>query len=78
MFREVPDRYRVVGACLIVGSGIYALHREAVRRRSSPAAAARQTSPASPQPRSAALPTKFRLTPGSGLGLQIDNSAQTG
>jgi drug/metabolite transporter (DMT)-like permease len=34
MFREVPDRWTVVGAILIVGSGIYALHREAVRHRS--------------------------------------------
>lgn len=34
MFREVPDAWTVVGAGLIVGSGIYTLHREAVRRRS--------------------------------------------
>jgi drug/metabolite transporter (DMT)-like permease len=34
MFREVPDSWTVVGAVLIVGSGIYTLHREAVRRRS--------------------------------------------
>jgi drug/metabolite transporter (DMT)-like permease len=34
MFREVPDGWTVVGAVLIVGSGIYTLHREAVRRRS--------------------------------------------
>jgi drug/metabolite transporter (DMT)-like permease len=34
VFREVPDAWTVVGAILIVGSGIYALHREAVRRRS--------------------------------------------
>jgi drug/metabolite transporter (DMT)-like permease len=34
MFREVPDIWTVVGAGLIVGSGIYTLHREAVRRRS--------------------------------------------
>jgi drug/metabolite transporter (DMT)-like permease len=34
VFREVPDAWTVVGAVLIVGSGIYALHREAVRRRS--------------------------------------------
>jgi drug/metabolite transporter (DMT)-like permease len=33
MFREVPDAWTVVGAGLIVGSGIYTLHREAVRRR---------------------------------------------
>jgi len=34
VFREVPDGWTVVGAALIVGSGIYALHRETVRRRS--------------------------------------------
>jgi drug/metabolite transporter (DMT)-like permease len=33
MFRELPDEWTVVGALLIVGGGIYALHREAVRRR---------------------------------------------
>jgi drug/metabolite transporter (DMT)-like permease len=34
MFRELPDGWTVAGAVLIVGSGIYTLHREAVRRRS--------------------------------------------
>ena len=29
MFREVPDGWTVVGAVLIVGGGIYTLHREA-------------------------------------------------
>jgi drug/metabolite transporter (DMT)-like permease len=33
VFREVPDAWTVVGAVLIVGSGIYTLHREAVRQR---------------------------------------------
>ena len=33
VFGEVPDGWTVVGAVLIVGSGIYTLHREAVRRR---------------------------------------------
>ena len=33
VFREVPDVWTVVGAGLIVGSGIYTLHRESVRRR---------------------------------------------
>ena len=33
VFSEVPDGWTVVGAVLIVGSGIYTLHREAVRRR---------------------------------------------
>jgi drug/metabolite transporter (DMT)-like permease len=32
-FGEVPDRYAMVGSLLIVGSGLYALHREVVRRR---------------------------------------------
>jgi drug/metabolite transporter (DMT)-like permease len=32
-FGEVPDRWALVGAALIVGSGLYALHREVVRRR---------------------------------------------
>jgi len=30
---EVPDAWSFVGAAIIVGSGIYTLHREAVRRR---------------------------------------------
>jgi drug/metabolite transporter (DMT)-like permease len=33
VFGDVPDRWAACGALLIVGSGIYALHREAVRRR---------------------------------------------
>lgn len=33
IFRELPDRWSAVGAVLIVASGLYALHREAVRRR---------------------------------------------
>jgi drug/metabolite transporter (DMT)-like permease len=32
-FGEVPDRWAFVGAALIALSGLYALHREAVRRR---------------------------------------------
>ncbi len=32
-FSEMPDGWSAVGAVLIVGSGLYALHREAVRRR---------------------------------------------
>ena len=32
-FGEVPDRYAIFGSLLIVGSGLYALHREVVRRR---------------------------------------------
>jgi drug/metabolite transporter (DMT)-like permease len=33
LFREVPDGWSMAGAALIVGSGLYALHREAVRKR---------------------------------------------
>ena len=33
MFGELPDGWTVVGAMLIVGSGIYALHRESRRRK---------------------------------------------
>jgi len=32
-FGEIPDRWALVGATLIALSGLYALHREAVRRR---------------------------------------------
>lgn len=32
-FGEIPDGWSVFGAVLIVGSGLYTLHREAVRRR---------------------------------------------
>ena len=32
-FGEVPDRIALFGSALIVGSGLYALHREVVRRR---------------------------------------------
>jgi drug/metabolite transporter (DMT)-like permease len=32
-FGEVPDRFAILGSVLIVGSGLYALHREVVRRR---------------------------------------------
>ncbi|MBV8838000.1 MAG: DMT family transporter [Alphaproteobacteria bacterium] len=37
-FGEVPDRFALFGAALIVGSGLYALHREVVRRRTLAAA----------------------------------------
>jgi drug/metabolite transporter (DMT)-like permease len=33
VFSELPDRWSALGAVLIVGSGLYALHREGVRRR---------------------------------------------
>lgn len=32
-FGEIPDRWSMFGAALIVGSGLYTLHRETVRRR---------------------------------------------
>lgn len=35
VFGELPDRWAAFGALLIVGSGLYALHRDAVRRRQS-------------------------------------------
>jgi drug/metabolite transporter (DMT)-like permease len=33
VFSELPDGWSALGAVLIVGSGLYALHRETVRRR---------------------------------------------
>lgn len=33
VFNELPDGWSALGAVLIVGSGLYALHREAMRRR---------------------------------------------
>lgn len=37
-FGEVPDRFGIFGSALIVGSGLYALHREVVRRHTLAAA----------------------------------------
>jgi drug/metabolite transporter (DMT)-like permease len=34
-FSELPDPWSVAGAALIVGSGLYTLHREALRRRAA-------------------------------------------
>jgi len=34
-FQEVPDRWSILGAGLIVGSGLYTLHRETLRRRAA-------------------------------------------
>jgi len=31
VFGEVPDRWAILGGALIVGSGLYALHRERLR-----------------------------------------------
>jgi drug/metabolite transporter (DMT)-like permease len=39
VFSELPDLWSAFGAMLIVGSGLYMLHREAVRRRELTAAA---------------------------------------
>ena len=33
VFGELPDRFAIIGGSLIVASGLYALHREGVRRR---------------------------------------------
>jgi drug/metabolite transporter (DMT)-like permease len=33
VFGEIPDRWAAIGAALIVASGLYVLHRDAVRRR---------------------------------------------
>ncbi len=40
VFRELPDGWTVLGAALIVASGLYTLHREAVRKRELSAKAA--------------------------------------
>lgn len=40
VFGEIPDRWSAVGSALIVGSGIYALHRERIRGRAIAARAA--------------------------------------
>jgi len=37
IFNELPDGWSALGAILIVGSGLYALHRETVRRRQAAA-----------------------------------------
>jgi drug/metabolite transporter (DMT)-like permease len=41
-FGEVPDRWSFVGAALIVAAGLYAIHRETVRRRSQRAQSAQK------------------------------------
>ena len=43
VFGELPDAWSLVGAMLIVGSGLYALHREVVRGREVAAFSLRQT-----------------------------------
>lgn len=42
-FDEVPDRWTLAGAAVIVGSGLYVLHRERVRARASRRAGAAVT-----------------------------------
>jgi drug/metabolite transporter (DMT)-like permease len=37
LFGDVPDRYAILGTLLIVGSGLYTVHRERIRARSAPA-----------------------------------------
>ncbi|MFK7854531.1 MAG: DMT family transporter [Granulosicoccus sp.] len=35
LFNEVPDKYTLMGAVLIIGSSIYLLHREAISKRTT-------------------------------------------
>lgn len=35
LFNEIPDRYTIVGAAFIIGSSIYILRREAMKKRAS-------------------------------------------
>jgi Uncharacterized conserved protein len=32
MFAEIPDRFTVLGACIIISSGLYIAHRERIRK----------------------------------------------
>jgi len=32
MFAEIPDRFTVLGACIIICSGLYIAHRERIRK----------------------------------------------
>jgi drug/metabolite transporter (DMT)-like permease len=43
VFGELPDIWSLIGAILIVCSGLYALHREVVRARDLAAFSLRQT-----------------------------------
>ncbi len=36
LFNEVPDKYTIVGAAIIIGSSIYIFHREALSKRKAP------------------------------------------
>jgi drug/metabolite transporter (DMT)-like permease len=47
MFGELPDRWGVIGAMLIVASGLYTLHRETVRAREATSRAAASKAAAS-------------------------------
>lgn len=44
-FGDQPDRYMLIGAAIIVLSGLYAFYRERVRNRLRPAATASGTPP---------------------------------
>jgi drug/metabolite transporter (DMT)-like permease len=33
LFNEVPDKYTIVGAAIIIGSSIYIFHREALSKK---------------------------------------------
>jgi drug/metabolite transporter (DMT)-like permease len=41
VFGELPDRFAIIGGVLIAASGLYALHRERIRRRENETPAAR-------------------------------------
>jgi len=32
-FREIPDRYTIIGAAIIIGSAAYTMHRESIASR---------------------------------------------
>jgi drug/metabolite transporter (DMT)-like permease len=59
VFGELPDRWAMAGALLIVGSGLYALHRESVRQHLT----GQQKRAAAATPRRVPDPGKARLSP---------------
>jgi len=42
VFGNLPDRWTLIGAAIIIGSGLYTAHRERVRSQQRVAAARRQ------------------------------------
>ncbi|NOU07690.1 MAG: EamA/RhaT family transporter, partial [Hyphomicrobiaceae bacterium] len=40
IFGHVPDRYTLIGAAVVIASGLYILHRERVKNRAKLAAVA--------------------------------------